>query len=263
MANRILVGSDGSAPSRAALAWAIRRARAASDRIELTIEHVVDTAPQHSDLSRQASVDAERILADDIERCTTLGVEAITVIRHGQPSLALIRDSADTDLLVVGSPQTGFLRGRVLGTRSVVIAAAAFCSVVVVPENNIALRRGVVVGVGPGTTSDTAVIAGAREAAHLNDELSLIHSAPGDEVANEAQFVLHRATELASSVAPGLVVRRRISRRRASEVLLDAGRAAALVVLGSPANESRTPGYIGTVVHEVLLNLNSPVMIAR
>jgi len=248
MAERILVGVTTGGPSWAALNWAVHRARAMN--AALTLEYVAAEIESGDDAVRDA-----------VEHCTTLGVSAVSRVMHGHAVTTLVRESAEFDLLVVGSHHTGYLHGRVLGTRSVVIAAAASCSVIVVPEDNVALRRGVVVGVALGDRSDGAILEGAREAIRRNEELSLIHSSSSNE--SEAREALVRAAALASGAAPDTVVRRRFTRRRASEALLDASRTAALLVLGRSAVDRDVPGHIGTVMHEVLLNLNSPVMIAR
>jgi nucleotide-binding universal stress UspA family protein len=152
----------------------------------------------------------------------------------------------------------------VLGTRSIVVASAADCSVVVVPEENLALRHGVIVGVAPGDQSHVAIVAGAREAERLGQELSLIHVVPDTtESAEIGRALLAEAAGIASATAPGITIRRRVSRRRRSDALLDASRSASMLVLGETRVNKDRAGFIGSVTHEVLLNLTSPVMVAR
>lgn len=262
MVTRILVGVDGSGPSRSALRWAARRARETD--APLVLEHVVDDewGQVGSEYAAEETLAGERILRQALDSTEVAGLTAETRLRHGSPAWSLLGDAEPGDLVVVGSHKTGFLRGRVLGTRSIVVASAAPCSVVVVPEDNSARRRGVLVGVAAGAQSDAAVVAGAVEAERVQEELTLIHAGETDQPEIQRALLAH-AAEIASSTAPGLTIRRRLVHRKCTDVLLDSSRTASLLVLGASRVDVGHAGFLGSVAHEVLLNLNSPVMIAR
>jgi len=250
MDGRILVGVDGSGPSLAALRWATDFAR--DDSYDLVLEHVVDTSGRPS-----ASV-----LADAAAQATAVGRRSTQVLAHGVPEHALVTAGEPGDLLVIGTHKTGFLRGRVMGTRSVSIATTARCSVVVVPEVY-SLRAGrVVVGVASGDRSASAVVAAARFATRHRQELVLVHASEDADEVTGAE-VLEWAATVAASAAPGVTIRRRSSRRRVADALLDASRVASLLVIGGDRAASGHTGGLGAVISEVLLNLNSPVMIVR
>lgn len=263
MVDRIIVGVDGSGPSRAALAWTLHYA--AHSRTQIVLEHVVDDewGQVGGEYAAQETLDGKHILDAARDRTLASGLTVQQVLSHGSPAWTLIADAKAGEMLVVGSHKTGFLRGRVLGTRSIVVASAAPCTVVVVPEDNAAHRRGVVVGVASGDQSHAAIIRGASEAKRRREELTLIHVASEKGDGEIARALLAHAAELASTTVPNLVIRRRVSRRRCSDALLDASRTAALLVLGDTRTDISRAGFIGTVTHEVVLNLNSPVMIAR
>ena len=264
MSEHIIVGIDDSGPSRAALRWALHRAE--STGADVVLKHVVDDewGQLGSDYARQETLDGERVLEDALRTSIPSGRSVAATLTHGSPAWTLAREAEPDDLIVIGSHKTGYLRGRVLGTRSIVVASAARCSVVVVPEENLSYRHGVVVGVTADPACHAAVICGALEARRLGQELSLVHVAPDTaETAETSHAVLASAAELAAATAPELVVRRRISNRRRSAALLDASRSAVLLVLGESRIDLDRAGFIGSVTHEVLLNLTSPVMIAR
>ena len=248
MAEQIIVGVDGSSASRAALRWALTRA--CDTGATVVLEHVIDpTRP----------VDSEAILAQAVEICRTFGpVPVEQRLVHGVPARTLARDSRRGEALVMGTHKTGFLHGRVSGMGSIVVAAGARGTVVVVPEEKLAGRRGVIVGVARG--SDAAVIAGAKEAHRLGQDLSLLHACGESTEATDAgRAFLAAASQLAAESVPGLPIRSRLSRRRPADALLDASHASSLLVVGA----GPVGGFIGSVAHEVLLNLNSPVMVAR
>jgi nucleotide-binding universal stress UspA family protein len=264
MVNRIIVGVDDSGPSRAALRWALHRAD--SPDIEVVLEHVVDDewGQVGAEYAHQEALDGQRVLERAVDAAMPSGRSVHLITAHGSPAWTLAQEAGPDDLIVVGTHKTGYLRGRVLGTRSIVVASVARSSVVVVPEDNLALRRGVVVGVAAGPHARPAIIAGAAEAERLGEELFLVHAAPElPETAELGRSLLAAAAELAGATAPGITVRRRVAHRRPSDTLLDASRTAALLVLGESRTDPDRGGFIGSVTHEVLLNLNSPVMVAR
>lgn len=263
MVERIIVGVDGSGPSRAAIRWTVQYA--AHTDANLVLEHVVDDewGQLGGDYAARESRDGNRVLEEALDQARASGLNLRSILRHGSPAWTLIGDAKPGEMLVVGTHKTGFLRGRVLGTRSVVVASAAPCTVVVVPDDLSVHRRGVVVGVAPGDQSHAAILHGASEAQRRHEELTLLHVCADNENAESARAVLSLAAELASTIAPNLIIRRKMSHRRCSDALLDVSRMAALLVLGESRADVRRAGFIGTVTHEVILNLNSPVMIAR
>lgn len=253
MVERIIVGIDGSGPSLAALRWAV--AHAASVASDVLLQHV---ATEHDDAS------GERALEEAVDLAAGLTQGVHVGIAHGDPARMLPSDANGGDLLVVGTHKTGYLRGRVTGTKSVLIAALARCTTVVVPEGAPGNRHGIVVGVSASPECHAAIIEGAATAQRRREELTLVHAAPDTPADSEAgRALLAAAADLAALTAPSLTVRRRLSHRRAPDALLDASRWASLLVLGPARTDAEQPGVPGDVMLEVLLNLTSPVMVAR
>lgn len=259
---RYVVGVDGSAPSEAALAWAVRHAR--RDGSGLLVVHVVD--PQGG-VRGIAELDAaesagELLLAATADRVRGAGLEVESRLLLDVPVWALADEAGPDDILVVGTGKTGYVSGRVLGSRSVQFALAARGTVAVVPDADPRFRDGVVAGVD---RVENAALVGRRAALEAVDRgmrLTLVQALPAEAVEAvraDPESPLALAAEAAREVEGMLEIRSRFSARPPAEALLDAARGSALLVLG-PSRE-RTP--LGTTLHAVLINANSPVLVVR
>lgn len=145
---RIVVGIDGSEPSKAALRWAARLA----PLLGCTIDAVtawqypllaglnpgfanVGVMPDFAEL-----LDTEQLAKDGLEETLqeVFGdhrpVGLATAVVHGQPAQALIEASADATMLVVGSRGHGGFAGLLLGSVSSACAEHAKCPVLVLHE---------------------------------------------------------------------------------------------------------------------------------
>jgi nucleotide-binding universal stress UspA family protein len=264
---RYVVGVDGSAPSEAALAWAVRNAR--RDGAPLELAHVVD--PEQGmmgvDLLDAAERAGERLLAEATQRIRMQHPEldVSAELLSGVPTWTLAAHARPDDTLVVGTGKTGYVSGRVLGSRSVQFALAASGTVAVVPEGDPKFRDGVVAGIDRPETAASIARHAAHEAVDRGMRLTLIHAVPPEVAASqranlESPLVL--AAEAARDVAGMLEIRSRLSTRVPAEALLDASRGSALLVVG-PGSVGRTHSPLGTTLHAVLLNANAPVLVVR
>lgn len=262
MEQRILVGIDGSRPSQAALEWATRRvSRNDGELVLVHVDESEDGIMGHDFREEQSRIGA-RLLAEAARTCEEREepMEVRTQLLDGPMAWTLGRAARPGDLLVVGTHKTGFLSGRVLGSRSVQAAIAAPCSVAVIPDVDLRFRRGVVAGIDRVETAALIATAAADEAQRLGDDLWLIQSGTG--VSARESEALGAAAEAVRPHAPGLVVRRHRSSRGPADALLDAARDKALLVLGPGSTDPhRSP--IGSVLHQVLLNANAPVLVVR
>lgn len=269
---RIVVGIDGTAPSQAALRWAVRRAE--RDERELVLAHVVDD--DFGEMGSTFGAEARNAARELLDRTASEvaaehpHVTVSTALTDGSVAWALAHAVGPADLLVIGTHKTGYLHGRVLGSRSVQIATAAPCDVAVIPDVELRFRRGVVAGVDRAVTAESVARSAALEAAGLGDEVLFLHATPrmpGAPVESARAGTVHNdvvttAVRAARTVQPQLEIRARIAHRDPAEVLLDAARDRALLVLG-PGSLEPTRSPIGSVLHDVLLNVNAPVLIAR
>jgi len=259
VSGRSIVGYDGSEPGRAALDWALAQEQ------PLVITHVADADAGliGDDYGREVAHRAETLVAEALA-----GIEAgrahgdiETAILDGPVAWALARHAAPGDTLVIGTHKTGFLHGRVLGSRSVEVAMLAACDVMVVPTIDLRFRSGVVAGVADEPGMRQVVEVAARAAARRGEELLLLHST-GDRGPGSERELFADAVAVARETVGDLVVRTRASNRHTAELLLDAARGRALLVLGSGSGD-RTRSPIGSVLHDVLLNITAPTLVTH
>jgi nucleotide-binding universal stress UspA family protein len=136
----VVVGVDGSPASRIALNWAA--AEAADHGADLVVvnvwEHTLLPPAGSLSVSEKYVPDPSQRTADDLIRVIKeeLGEEPNVLVqprvKQGTPAKVLIEESADADLLVVGTRGHGGFAGLVLGSVSQHVAAYAQCSVAVV-----------------------------------------------------------------------------------------------------------------------------------
>ena len=257
---RYLVAIDGSRPAAAALHWAAERADAARD--PLVLVHVEQSGADAPVLrASELLADAARSLSARYPELE-LGVRLL----EGSVPAALGAFAEGTDTLVIGTGKTGFLHGRVLGSRGVQIAMAAPCTLAVIPDVDLRFRRGVVAGVDRTGTAAAIALAAASEAESRGEELLLVQAAPERSArvttAARADLALGEAVAAVREQFPELVLRSRVAARPPAEALLDSARDKALLVLG-PGSEQTDRPPIGSVLHDVLVNANAPVLIAR
>jgi nucleotide-binding universal stress UspA family protein len=278
MRTTIAVGVDGRAPGRAALRWAMEHA-AATDADVLVIYVVgTDLASIGSRDDDEVERDARRILEGDaaFARGLNPSVPVTTRLMHGSPMRQLITASKTVSMVVVGTHKTGFIRGRVFGSRSIVLAAGSRNPVIVIPESSGRHRRGVVVGVDDSLAGRAAVQFGAAEAVRTGEPLRLIsawrlpeddladfHRENDDRHADEVRAMLDAEADRVRADFPTADVHCRIIRLPAAEALVDASASAALVVLGNSGPISDGQGLLGSVAHDVLVNLAGPTVIVH
>jgi nucleotide-binding universal stress UspA family protein len=132
----IVVGVDGSEPSRAALAWAVRYAGLVGATVEAVITwHYPATYGVGGIPSNwNPAEDARQFLAESVT--AVLGADAHSlvtqVVREGNAAQVLLDETKDAQLLVVGSRGHGGFAGLLLGSVSANCAEHARCPVVVI-----------------------------------------------------------------------------------------------------------------------------------
>lgn len=274
----ILVGVDGTAPSRTALEWSVKRATATGEGVLLA--HVLDDewGMMGSHLMDEMRRDAEAMLAGEAMRARAQGprVPLDTLLLSGNPMWELASAAARATLVAVGTHKTGFVRGRVFGSRSLQLAASAAVPVAIVPVSPTVSRHGVVVGVNASPAAEAAVRFAADEAHRSDQELVILGSvsaAAGEGaseqegtraafVASQMEAVLGRARDQVRALHPELTVRVRQMSKLPADALVEASGTAVMLVVG----RSRHPGEptaLGTVAHDVLLNLSAPTVVVH
>jgi nucleotide-binding universal stress UspA family protein len=137
----VVVGVDGSPASALAMAWAARYAKAMGASVRTVMAWDYPAPVGHAPAGvAPASVtqDVEQAKRAELDKAVagTLGdAPAVTIetkIVYGHASKVLIDESADADLLVVGSRGHGGFTGMMLGSVSTHCVTHAACPVTVV-----------------------------------------------------------------------------------------------------------------------------------
>ncbi|MEU4115183.1 universal stress protein [Kitasatospora sp. NPDC028055] len=134
---RIVVGVDGSPPSRAALAWATRYAEATGATVDAVIAWQYPVGYGWPAPGLQAfdfEDNARQALADAVSE-TGAGAPRVQIRQHvvqGHPATALLESADGAHLLVVGNRGHGGFTGALLGSVSLHCVHHAHCPVVVV-----------------------------------------------------------------------------------------------------------------------------------
>jgi nucleotide-binding universal stress UspA family protein len=275
MVEKVVVAVNGGSESDAALSWALARAKTSPTALEITtVIEMSSAAPPDAEQTLRPLY--EQVLRDAVQRAETV-VPSVTTsgsIRKGSPRTELLYASASADLLVVGTHEaTGVFHG-ILPHQ---LAAAARCPVAVVPAKWTASGGPVVVGANDDDTSQVAIDVAAREAKRLGRELRVVHTwhipasnllgrigigpDPHSTVGAKHQEILDRSVARVTESYPDLTVRASLLEGPAALELVNAAESADLVVVGTH-RRGAVPGLLlGSVTHDVLVNMPCPVMV--
>jgi nucleotide-binding universal stress UspA family protein len=135
----VVVGVDGSAPSKGALAWAAEYARTTGRPLTVVLTWHYPTEygwalPLPNDWNPAG--DAQRTLDEEVANVlgTTTPVPVTTKVVEGQAQQVLVEASTAAAVVVVASRGLGQFTGMLLGSVSEYLTAHAHCPVVVVRD---------------------------------------------------------------------------------------------------------------------------------
>ncbi|MBD5784920.1 universal stress protein [Cellulosimicrobium terreum] len=284
----VLVGVDGSTSSGRALDWAVREAAARS--AVLRVVHVVHTSgspfldanplPDDDVAGRGGCVvDAAIDRADRVD--PSVPVEG--VLRSGPPSEALLDAARDADLVVVGTRGLGLVGAVLLSSVGSRLASRAAAPIVVVPpvDHCRARTTDVVVGVDGSVDADAALRVALDEAATTGGRVVAVNAwrlrgrsshdrdpwarADAERAAHDAAAATVRAA-LARVRRPAhddVTVDVFVVDRDPSAALLEAGRVAALTVVGTRGRGDEEGSLLGSVTEAVLHRATGPVAVVH
>jgi len=138
-AGRVVVGVDGSEPSREALRWAARLAPAlgATIRAVAVWEYPAGYGWTSMPASWDFQTDTEKVLQQAVDEVfgadRPRGLEL--VVEQAQAAAALLRHGAGASMVIVGSRGHGGFAGLLLGSVSSSVAEHAPCPVLVVHQD--------------------------------------------------------------------------------------------------------------------------------
>lgn len=178
MTSPVIVGFDGSAPSRAAVDFGAAEAERRNRPLHLChaftwpllypMADPADALPDHG--PRVRSLELLNETADEVRRARP-GLSVAARLLDGSPGGVLVSASADAGLLVVGHRGLGGFTGLLAGSVGVQVAGHARCPVVVVRGAPVADGAPIVVGVDGSAGAHLAAVAAFEQAQQQGVEL--------------------------------------------------------------------------------------------
>ncbi len=284
----IVVGVDGSAPSRVAVDWAARAA--ALRRVALTLVYVLPGAtvqswiqvPLPAAFFEDEEKTAREALGDaqGVAEAATAGVDGVRFdqkVVSGQPVQVLADLSKDADMIVVGKRGLGKWERRILGSVSSGLVQHAHCPVAVIHDEDPLIphpaQAPVVVGIDGSPASEHATALAFDEASRRGVELVAVHTwsdvgyeLPGagwSEIQPEEDMLLAERLAGWQERYPEVTVRRVVHRDRPSRGLLEEAKNAQLLVVGSHGRGGFAGMLLGSVGLQVVQGARIPVIVAR
>ncbi|MFM9494032.1 universal stress protein [Streptomyces galilaeus] len=282
----LVVGVDGSDASLAAVDWAVDEAARLGLPLRLVHSSLWERYEGALALRGQerpsTQVLAEHIVASAAERARRRNpdVRVSTAILASEPADALLGEGNNASLLVTGSRGRGELRGLLLGSVGLAVAARAHCPVTVVRGDGAGLARTherILLGAGNPDTSGDAVRFAFREAearactldvvrawrcpAHETVDRPALAAEPARQHEERASALLDELLREAMAGHPAVRVGRTTVEGPPAKVLVDRSAAAGLVIVGARRRVGRLGLQIGRVGHTLLHHARCPVTV--
>ena len=279
--SQIVVGVDGSPDGRAALRWAVAQAVRTGQALRLVTavgpnrQFIDDNEAQF--LMEEVVTDATREALDIAPGVTLTHAEHLRA-----PRRALVDESKDADLVVVGSRGRGGFAGLVLGSVSRACAHECRCPVVVVRSTEAATPAGpvasesprIVVGVDGSTSSDAALLWAARQAEVTGAKLEALATwdwvqdygwgfvIPDDlDPAADRNRILERALEPVRASFPDVTLDPAVVEGPAAQLLVKASVGADLVAVGNRGHSELRDVLLGSVSEYCVTHAHCPVLV--
>ncbi|AQA04682.1 universal stress protein [Mycobacterium sp. MS1601] len=278
----LVVGVDGSPPSKAAVTWAARTAEL--HRTALTLVHVVvppNMMAWQEPIAMTGYGEWQQTRAREIlDEAAQLAQQAAPGIQISTESIAgpsistLIDLSKDAETIVVGCRGLGAIGRALLGSVSRALVHHAHCPVAVIHDQQVPTDGPVVVGVDGSPVSERAVAVAFDEASRRGVDLIAVHAwsdagvmdFPGFDftpLQQDAQEVLAERLAGWQERYPDVRVERVVAFDRPAAQLLLQARGAQLVVVGSHGRGGFAGMLLGSVSSAVVNAATVPVLVAR
>ncbi|WP_237209011.1 universal stress protein [Rothia nasimurium] len=291
-AGEIIVGIDGSEQSYGALQWAVHEAAVRKVPVRMVTAYSLPVFTGTGFDAGYSMVDEEaltdgvaQILDEAYSRVGDSGVELRATVETGDATAVLLELSKKAELMVVGSRSHGGFLGRLLGTVSTSLPAHSHCPTVAVPHSfaekieadPAILDRSLPIVVGSDGSDEArlAMMQAADEANRRGVKLTLVNAlAPYTGTLNwvpaavdfealyrEIADLQRKAAEWIRGYFPQLEIEFKLIDGSPVQVLLEAGKTADLVVVGTRGRGGIAGMILGSTSQGILHNTQVPVMI--
>jgi nucleotide-binding universal stress UspA family protein len=283
--DRIVVGTDGTDSSKAAVRWAAREAVRRGSLLEVVhafdwewASARYDSGSEYIDLARQ-SADAIVAAATDQAQAAAPAVRVRADSRIGRPVPQLLDRAAGAELVVLGSRGRGGFASLLLGSVSQHVATHAPCSAAVVRGTG-DTEGPVAVGVDDSTAAglvlETAFEAAASRGCPLAVVRTYLPLAPlwvandvpptdfdtPEQDAAERERLDEQLTPWREKF-PDVPVETMLSHDSAAAVLTGVSHGSQLVVVGSRGHGTLAGTFLGSTGLQLLHHAACPVLVVR
>ena len=286
----VMVGYDGSTMSQTAAHWAAREAVARG--LPLVLAHAFTPPIGGFSDGYISSVGAD-VVATMQESADASLLEMVAAlaaahpqldVRHqvlvASPSAALIEASADASLLVVGSRGLGGFRGLILGSVGVQVATHSQCPTVVLRGEPSPSADCAVVGIDNSPLSAPALEFAFDFASRHGLRLLAVHAwdiSTHDVLGTTATMPVPNLQELGADEErmasealagfrgsyPDVDVEEHLIKGNTAKAIVEAGKNAALIVVGSRGRGELAGAVLGSVSQSVLHKAKIPVAVVH
>ncbi|MEV6873144.1 universal stress protein [Amycolatopsis sp. NPDC051128] len=262
----VVAGVDASPTALAAMRWAAAESVRRDTTLRLLHACVFeDGRPRAHDDSELLLEHVHRFLhrAAEVAREQAPGVRVETQVRLGLAVDLLLAESADAALVVLGSHGLGGLRGALIGSVALRVAAGASCPVVVVPEHRPTRTGPIVVGLDPSSSSEQGLRFALEEATAMRARVLVVHAwHTGDGLAEQRELEAHLADW--ARKYPALEITAQALRARSpARALLAAAPEARLIVVGTRGRGPVAGGVLGSTGNTLLAHAPCPVAVVH
>ncbi|MFI9645858.1 universal stress protein [Streptomyces sp. NPDC052040] len=282
----LVVGVDGSEPSLAAVDWAVDEAHRHGLPLRLVYASLWERYeggspsddPEHR--AEEARVGDVAESAAERARRRRPAVRVTTDVLPEDAVSALLHEGQSAATLITGSRGRGGLRGLLLGSVGLAVAARAHCPVIVVRGDQAALsgaHERILLGAGDPASTAEAVRFAFREAEARDCVLDVVRSwrRPTHETIDHlapagvpvrlheqrASLLLDALLREPAAAHPAVRVRPATAEGPARTVLLKRSAAADLVIIGARRRRGHFGLQLGRVGHTLLHHADCPVAI--